>query len=143
MTCGIQGSSWIKLSSNGIIDTEGNLAEQTPGRLENAACMSWWSVHLGLAASLGNLHPTRTGHSAAISCQRSRWKNQHLLHCIRPGTCGSRNASHPHFHVLSHPVLSRIALMPPLCIPLCGLIRSFWTDASAHTCVCHQTYFAR
>ena len=75
---------------------------------------SWWSVHLGMAASLGNFHPTRTSHSAVTFCQRSKWKNRHLLHCIGPETCGSRNASHPHFHALNHPVLSRIALMPPL-----------------------------
>ena len=34
-----QGSSWNKLSSSENIDTEGNLAEETPSRLENAACM--------------------------------------------------------------------------------------------------------
>ena len=37
---GIQEGSWNKLSSNEIVDTEENLAVQTPGRLENAACMS-------------------------------------------------------------------------------------------------------
>ena len=28
-------------------------------------------------------------------------------------------------------------------LPLCGSIRSFWTDASARACVCHQTCVAR
>ena len=66
--------------------------------------MSWWSVHLGLAAALGDFHQTRTSRSAAMFCQRSTWKNRH----------DSRNATHPHFHALSHPVLSRIALLSPL-----------------------------
>ena len=77
--------------------------------------MSWWSVHLGLAASLGNLHQSRTSRSAAMSCQRSKQKNRHLLRCIGPETCHSRNATDPHYHALNHPVLSRNALFPPLC----------------------------
>ena len=69
-------------------------------------------------------------------------KNRHLLHCFGPETCGSRNAPHPHFHVLNHPVLSRNALLP-LLYPSVRFDQIIMDRCFRLTCVCHQTCFAR
>ena len=78
------------------------------------------------AATLASRRASRARPSSNRACSNLVAPEMRLIHISMP---------------LNHPVLSRIALLPPLC-PLCGLIRSSWTDASTRTCVYPQTCFA-
>ena len=77
------------------------------------SCMSW-SVHLGLATSLGNLHQTDPINlRRCIAIARNRNDNCSVALDLKLVTLEMRVIHNS--HALNHPV-SRIVLMPPLCL---------------------------